>query len=485
MATIRKTINIDKYRPVAARTPAPNGYYWDAAWAQLMADIKNGPLGYEDSGVTIEFNFEQYYFANNIVLNRGVNLRGTGPVGQRSGSILVCTNDQLPGITIMPTNDQSKSRGTFSVIEKLSITGTRDPLQDGNQAFEKNHGILMRGCAYIRDCHIKDFYGSGIFINASVKAENEDDYGNANHFQINNCYVSSCGKYGLHVNNGSDTSGGLIMSLFAGDNGDWEIYDDSFHGNTYIACSCYSSAGKGAYKTRGGTNTSVFINCYTEGNSSSEVRQPAFILGGNIWNIPALGTPPLNTNNFAVDAITPYLDSGIGGFSRFEGLPNEALVFAALGGLENTALSLRAALNPQLLQLGFKTTNISGGIQQNGLTEYSKLQIDQTGWWAMRTRDQSSFAFSSDQAAEGVGNFWLPNGFYIGIVPNRNKVISGNYDNYVLLQDPNQHRIGDIILNNYPVMGHAQHGFAGYICVKDADGLTNIWAGFGKIEPLP
>lgn len=506
---IRGTVNIDEYLPVARQTPVtdPDGntcYYWDQAFQLLMADIVSGYGGYEDSGVTIQFNLEKYYFAYSLLLNRGINITGTGGAGQRPGTVLVFENSDAPGIVILPITKQSRSRGAFSIVERVTVAGPVSPQAihpAGDMGNRNNHGILMRATAYIRDCNINGFNGDGININASVGVDEDNpDYGNANHYQIATCYIGNCGRNGLHAESGGDTSAGLVSSVFCGGNREWGIFDNSTFGSTFLACSCYENKA-GAYKSRGGA---LFLNCYTEGEQSSEVNPPGFIMGGNIYNIPVPGEAPLDTNNLAFGSGTPSsLDNGIGGISLFS--KTSLLAFACLGGYENTALALRASVAPILQKLrpegdpGNPADLIPAGKAENLFgantptenfadqqTAMSYLQIDRSGWWKMTASGQDSFAFSTDKAAEGVGQFWLPNGFYLGgASSNRNKIASGNYDIHIANADANLNREGDIVFNDSPVLNDPLRGFAGFVCVNDPDNAGNrIWAGFGKIEKL-
>jgi hypothetical protein len=332
------------------------------------------------------------------------------------------------------------------------------------------------------------------------------EWGNNNHFQVNNCFVNQSGRNGFHTESGGDTSSGLVLSLHSYHNKEWGIFDNSTFGVTFIACSCYANS-SGAYKSRGGA---MFINCYTEGDQSSEVNPPGIIIGGNVYNIPTVGEAPLNTNNFIAGAATPsYIDKGIGGFSLFS--KTSKLAFACLGGSEDTALALRAVLKPFLTKPdpnnpvniipADKSDNMFGTIPDEEpaikRTDWSYLNIDTDGWWKMNTQGQTAFAFSTDKADEGVSHFWMPKGFFIGgPYPSqylKKKITSSNFDQinreYQAKESlhPYLSNIGDIVWNNDPDVnaGAGYKNFAGFICINDPEKPGHkTWAGFGRIETI-
>jgi hypothetical protein len=506
-----KTINIDDYRPdetdpanVATIHNGVTYLYWDDALANLLADIRVGQDGYQNSGVTVQFNLDVYYFKNSIRLARGVNLLGTGCGGQRPGSMLVFLQSDKPGLVILPTlaSGVNPSQGHFSIIERLTLAGPRSP-QAGNLVnglvSDQNHGVHLRACAYIRDCNINHFHSDGIYINASTKAtETSEDYGNANNFQVNGCYIGGCLGNGLHVDHGSDTSGGLITALICQDNAGWAIWDESTFGNSYLACAAYAEQGAGAYKTRGGTNASLFINCYTEGVASSEVLPPAFILGGNVHYIPTDDDNTLQTSNFLFGNPSS-VDNGIGGYSNLA--KDVPLAYASLGGSENqAALTLMANLAPalrmpnpdnlsQLIQAGKKENMMDASFVAQQ-TSPVRLEIEKDGWWRTSSQGQTAFAFSTDKAADGISQFWLPKGFYLGdptpAGTYKRKFNSSNFDRLIDeygLPGPHQAKIGDVVFNSHPNLnGNEYEKFAGFICVIDPNTGNHTWAGFGRIE---
>ncbi len=108
------------------------------------------------------------------------------------------------------------------------------------------------------------------------------------------------------------------------------------------------------------------------------------------------------------------------------------------------------------------------------------------GWWQLKwsSRDgvPAACQFSTDEAPEGAGQFWMPAGCYVGGGPV-NYIGYGLAPRVRVVTGEGCPRVGtwakgDRVLNTNPAIG----GFAGWICVTA--GSPGTWAGFGRIESL-
>jgi len=100
----------------------------------------------------------------------------------------------------------------------------------------------------------------------------------ANDWQIQNCLVQFC-ENGLFVK-GSDVSAGCAIALHCDSNRAWGIIDNSFLGNTYIACHMAGNT-QGPYYIPANNLAGCLINCYSEsGQPPSYFGQGVSLIGG-------------------------------------------------------------------------------------------------------------------------------------------------------------------------------------------------------------
>lgn len=121
--------------------------------------------------------------------------------------------------------------------------------------------------------------GGGTGVAASVITW-DDREGNSNLFRITRSKITNCAN-GVWAE-GTDVNGGLIDQVTSTSNRLYGFKENSFLGNTYLACHTSANA-FGAYYA--GNNTgynTAFISCYSEGGQpASPILWPAVVMGGD------------------------------------------------------------------------------------------------------------------------------------------------------------------------------------------------------------
>jgi hypothetical protein len=98
---------------------------------------------------------------------------------------------------------------------------------------------------------------------------------------------------------GGDVNAGLITAADCMYNRQWGISDNSFLGNTYVACHCATNS-SGPYQTTNPNARNVFIGCYSEGDQSpSSFIAPTLVFGG-MHGAGVSGTGVFFRNNLGV-----------------------------------------------------------------------------------------------------------------------------------------------------------------------------------------
>jgi hypothetical protein len=123
--------------------------------------------------------------------------------------------------------------------------------------------------ALIENCYVGGFSGNGIEINASISYSPKT---NANNWEVHNCRIDGNAGHGLHVE-GADANAGRAIGIDSSENGGWGFYDQSFLGNTYVACHAAGNA-SGGYNSPKASARNVFVGCYTEGGQPPTSSMP-------------------------------------------------------------------------------------------------------------------------------------------------------------------------------------------------------------------
>jgi hypothetical protein len=391
-------------------------------------------------GFSLYFGNKTYNFTQTIHLNRAVSLIGSGAAGWYAGTIFLFPSG-VPGLVCDFDPDGTRGTGAWSIVERIKFEGDGAGGPGGIA-----HGITLEARMSIRDCYITRFTGDGIHIEASTPASN------ANNWVISNVRIDGCAGDGLFIT-GTDANAGCATSLDSSENKGWGIRENSFLGNTYVACHCADNSA-GAYTTRRYTGASdpnarsLFLNCYMEGGQISEVDDPSIVLGGSL---------NLTQNSTCVQLVSQfgaaYFDNGVRGGNRCN-----PLVQAAIGSDPGVALTL-ADGSPWPYRL------------------HGPRDSDQ--WWQLKWAELDSaipIRLSAELPGQtsGIpgGNLWMENGYYIGASDVRIRVFSG-----LTAPIAGTFQQGDRIMNVRPAVGD----YAGWICT--VAGSPGTWAPFGKIDP--
>jgi hypothetical protein len=246
------------------------------------------------------------------------------------------------------------------------------------------HGIVVLGPTVIENCFVRNFPGNGIHIHADVTQQPPT---NANTFRIIGGKALRNGGHGLYVK-GGDANGGVVIHFRAIDNKGWGIYEDSFLGNTYIACPTASNTLGAIYAAS--AKASFFFGCYVEGGTGGKIQVEA----PSVW-VGSLGSP-IGTGTIIDD-----------GWVRGLRVSND---LKSVGGAEPTVY----------MNLG--SPNYIGAFLEmfvQGQRPYRLVYGQPKAGWIGLVHNGVSparcvFAFSTDSAVEGPGQLWIPQAFWTG-----------------------------------------------------------------------
>jgi hypothetical protein len=144
--------------------------------------------------------------------------------------------------------------GDASIIEKLELKGGY------TSADAECHAIHLRARATLRDLYIENWQGDGVYVNCTAGSGGATE-GNANNLEASRLFIQGC-RNGVYLN-GADVNAGVFTSISTIANRQWGISDNSFLGNTFVACHAASNT-SGPYKTTNLNAVSVFVGCYSE-----------------------------------------------------------------------------------------------------------------------------------------------------------------------------------------------------------------------------
>jgi hypothetical protein len=254
---------------------------------------------------------------------------------------------------------------------------------DGNRSdpFPNAHGIVFEGPARLEEVYVRGFPGDGIHISAD---HTRTPPTNANAWRITGGKALDNGGHGLFVE-GGDANAGLALHFRAVNNEKWGIYESSFLGNAYIQCPT-SSIRLGAVHAES-QHASCFFGCYVEAGSGGSVE----IKAPSVW-IGSLSAPT---------GTGTILDAG-----EMKGI-----------------WRVRNTLDPNnVVRMDFGSLNVAATFFSLFVRNSSKayrlmFNRPKEGWIGLAYPSPSSdcvLAISTEYAAEGPGELWLPKGFYTG-----------------------------------------------------------------------
>lgn len=406
-------------------------------------------------GFTLHFGPRTYKFSGPIELIRTMSLVGSGGAGWYAGTIIqfpagvhgiIChTETTAPAAT--------PGRGYWSIVERVHIAGT--------SSTSLAHGVVVHARMALRDCYISDFTGDGIHIDADHRYNTPT---NANLWQIQNCRVDRCNN-GFFVQ-GKDANAGCAIALDCSSNKGYGIYDNSFLGNTYVACHTADNKG-GGYKctefndpvtgTKTASIRSLFLNCYSEQKNQPppQINAPSVVLGR--MSMDVVGTAIwLNQSDF----IATFQNGARGLSRRTSGTSSTAAAYLGSPNLNGVALELHY----------FKPNEDPNKEFNPYRFHYERWH---RGWWELVYANAAvtPLRFSTNEATEGQGHLWMENGYFIGRNPSRVQIQTGSSP-----PTSGTRKKGDRILNSDPAGGE----YAGWICT--VSGSPGTWKGFGLIE---
>lgn len=368
-----------------------------------------------------------YKLAGNLVINRSIRLEGeTGGSRFPSSVLLFNAGTDPAGIVIETANGVAANpRGDSTILAHLAIisTSTENPA----------HGVWLKARATLLWCRVKGFGGHGIFVDGRG---DQPQQLNANTWQIIGGITENNLGHGLYIQ-GADSNAGFCLGLAADDNGGSGIYDSSFLGCTFMACSTQANRAA-AYRVETKHNT-VLLGCYSEGGQPPSLLQhPCLVLGGDHGagiEVPAGQLPALRI--FNAQSISGFVVTNPEGPYKIR---------TAIGRNPRTAFHWQA---------------------ENESDEGS-LKYDE-GWWHFvrnRSTANSVLAMSGPTASEGPANLWLPKGYFLGKGSDRHNVTVTN------AMPTAAGGIGDRVYNAAPSPG----GYVGWVYTASG------WKGFGLIE---
>jgi hypothetical protein len=295
-----------------------------------------------------------------------------------------------------------------------------------------------------------EFFGKhGIFVDAG--STEPATRGIAGPFLIDKCSIGQCGGDGIHTL-GSDANVGLISCVNSVANAGWGFYDETT-GNTYLACQGEGNLGYGvgferSYKAPGlgpGTNTSVFLSCYTEGPAKNELDYPVMVLGGNLADESA----------------------NIG----------EAFNLGMGGRVSNHLMYYLNELGPEPVQIEFgqpRSDNLGGVLNfvLPGRADPNVIRYDtDTGWWGLNNssgHSRTSFRFPTSVASPRKVALLFEQGIFYG-TPSKvgatgaSKALINHISGTGVptpLTTGGTWEVGDVVWNRAPVAG----GPNGWVC---------------------
>ena len=251
-----------------------------------------------------------YFLSGPLDLKRAVILEGdsTGRGGAQTSVLLFAENSH--GIIIERAGtiagERSESRPTGAadgtIIRNLAIQ---------SRGGSKGHGIWAKARFTAQEVMILAFGDDGYHIHAAAGASGAIA-GNANCFQIIGGRVERCKGSGVSIS-GPDANAGLIQNVDCSHNGGWGFWDNSFLGNTYVACHAAENR-QGAYFSGGESARNVYVGCYSEsGQPPSNIKSPALVVGG-------LLASGVEGSGARIEAHRGYLASTNGFYSERAGL---------------------------------------------------------------------------------------------------------------------------------------------------------------------
>lgn len=190
-------------------------------------------------GPTIHFRAAPYFFSDEVNLKVIIQIEGVGS-GMRNfaGGTRFYYPEDTTGIIVNRTNTYSDGVVANNGAADGSVIRGIQFISEGGTDRTK-HGVWMRARCRLEDCSFGSlnqgrFPGNAINIVAN-SGGGPTTIGNANHWEVINCYCEDTGLHGLFLS-GSDVNAGYCLGFEVGRCGATGIHDTSgLGGNTFLA----------------------------------------------------------------------------------------------------------------------------------------------------------------------------------------------------------------------------------------------------------
>jgi hypothetical protein len=391
------------------------------------------------TGATIQLDYGGYYFSDEITFDRTTCIKGMGAANYHDGSASRCYFAAGKKGFVFDHFSAGPYGTGASILRDVFIQS----LGFGGQTTK--HGIDINANVHIENVAVRGFGGNGIDISADITGGT-----NANCFYLSRIFTYDNAGHGVYCI-GGDSNAGVGNQINAMANGGYGIRDDSFLGNTWVACHTAGNAA-GAYYMIGVNSRTVVLGCYSESDQPASYYGPqVLVLGG----LQAAGAT----------IVDGALVAGDGGFSgRVDFFNHDADTFEGI-------LRLRGGGN-KLIEFNADLVGYSYALRYKGDTyalQYSEAE-NHSLWLTAGT------GISAGRSAALEANCPLfPKGLWLG----DSSLNGANFRNLsygTAAPASGAWARGDRVYNLEPSAG----GTEGWVCVTG--GTPGTWKTFGAIS---
>lgn len=252
---------------------------FQAALAYQRPSSSQG-ASYGAAGPSIYVPAGTYRLSGPLEIKRRVVIYGDGSGAANSSEASVLKFDaNSHGIVVHAHNTigdgvetPATTQGAGSILRGLHLVGSQG---------STGHGVWLRARAAVADFRIDGFAGNGIHIHAIAGAGDIRE-GNANNFNLDTIRITNVGGHGVYVK-GADANAGVGIGIDCSGCGRGGIWDESFLGNTWIACHTAVVGRAGGQVSHGGSR--YFVMDDTNGGSTEPGTNSA------VWRLIGPGGP--------------------------------------------------------------------------------------------------------------------------------------------------------------------------------------------------
>lgn len=422
-----------------SNTGAANSDAWEAAMSAIPPS----------SGAHWVFGIGAYEFARCLPVSARMIVEGVTGFDSNQCVVLRFRSGAGGGFKIYA------GVGSGSILRHLYIFGNHPGVGSGE------HGVRMEAPAKVEHCTIED-WDDGVHILANVTQGT-----NANGWNLEGVYANGNAGHGFYVRN-TDANAGLALQCSANNNGLWGFWDQSFLGNTYVACQADGNQG-GGYRNVDPNSRSTFVGCYAESGQAVRVDFPAVWVGGPRDNDGQY------TGSGSVFSGDTYLNRSIKFQFKRTGPPgpfgDDRTGFVRVGGgnSEGTTLAFQ------------RPAGDGGGEMICGYSDIGPFPFA-FGFGAWLNPNQPAMAFGGDGAIMAAQPMELPRGvsaFAGGVYLGMNKVSFVPAKPVEPINLVDVYNEGDILFNRFAGNpGAVEKDHVGWVCTQSgnlgtySEGLT-------------